>query len=256
MTKEKETQNINPEQIKNFLGWCQKNKIARFLIDGDDTLWGTVEIFRGFQTDSYSYLHQETGVAEETWKKRIMALNDRFFEQFGVNPTRWEKVTSQLAKDFSLSAEIETETLKILMQIYNTPPVLLPGTEQGLTFLQQTGVPFSLVTHANAAWTKQKIDWLGLGRFFSPQDVHIIDENGHKTAQSWLGVINYYQLQPNQCVVIGDSPRSDINPVWELGVRQAFLLKRELSIWSIHERPISSEVAVISSLEALKELKA
>jgi len=255
MTKETEPRNINPEQTKNFLSWCRKDKIARFLIDGDDTLWGMVEIFRNFQKQSYQYLFSETGVDKIIWEKRLLGLNDHFFEQFGVNPSRWDKVVEKLAIDYSLSEEIKENALKIFRQIYTTPPVLLPGTKTGLEFLKQSGVPFSLVTHANKDWTDFKIRELGLFSYFSPKDIHIIDENGHKTSQSWLGVINFYGLKPKQCAVIGDSPRTDINPVWNLGVKQAFLLKRGVKIWSVHDQPINKRVKTISSLEDLRNLK-
>lgn len=239
------------EQEFHFIDWCKRNGIKQFLFDGDDTLWGTVDIFRKHQDQSYQYLASVTSLPAEEWQIKVKTINDRFFETHGVNPQRWHFVVAELGQQNNLSETIKDNTLAIIMQIYEDPPQLLEGTKEALEFLKKIHLPFGIVTHANEEWTRRKFRWLFLSRFLEWEDIYIIDENSHKTEESWQRAIKYFGCRPEEIAIVGDSPRSDINPSQKLGVKNLFLVEGDIPRWSIHNEKIDSEVHTIRNLAEL-----
>ena len=129
---------------------------------------------------------------------------------------------------------------------------MLEGASEGLDFIKKVGLPIGIVTHANPEWTWKKYNWLGLKRFVNWDDIFIVDENGHKTAESWRRAISYFGQSPDQCAVVGDSPRSDINPAWEIGVKHCFLVE-DRKQWAIHKQPVDPSVKIIHRLDQIAE---
>jgi len=240
--KQVEKWEVSPiEQELAFGVWCQRRGIERFLFDGDDTLWQTVPIFRKQIGKCLDLLAGTGTLSREEWKIELETVNNRLFETIGVNPNRWHLVMDELEKK-GLKKGVRDEAEGVLKQIYQTPPSFIEETEAGLAFIKRSGVPMGIVTHANRAWTDKKFDWLDLGRFFEPDEVFTIDENKHKTAESWAEAIRYFGIEPRNCAVVGDSPRSDINPVGGLGVEQCFLIRNRYPIWSVHQQEVNEDI--------------
>jgi FMN phosphatase YigB (HAD superfamily) len=226
------------EQELSFRAWCQENEIEGILFDGDDTLWQMVPIIRG-QTEKCCDLLTQTGIMPKgKWKEEVVRLNDKLFETHGVIPSRWNMLVDMLADIYGLEESVQIETKKILADIYQIPPKFIEGTENGLQFLKKTGMPVGIVTHANEEWTKRKFDWLKLENFFRWDEAFIVDETKHKTIASWEAAMNYFKIKPENCLVVGDSPRADINPVCELGVRHCLLVQNSWEIWSLHKQSV------------------
>lgn len=239
------------EKELRFKEWCQRNGVKRFLFDGDDTLWSTGIIFRQFLSQSYDYLSSITAVPQKVWEDRISQIDNNFFEKYGVNFERYNFVMEELAGVYNLPESVWLHASSILKQIYYTPPKFLEGAEKTLDFIKKTKEPFGIVTHANHDWTARKYHWLNLKRFLDWDDIFIIDENGHKTEAEWKKATEYFGCQPNEVVVVGDSPRSDINPAQKLGVRHLFLVEGSIPRWSIHNQEIDPQVMVIKDLTGL-----
>lgn len=240
------------EQELAFAEWCRRHEIERFLFDGDDTLWETVPIFRKQIGECLDILARTGTLSKEEWKIKLDEINNRLFETHGVNPNRWHLVMDELEKK-GLGKGVRDEAEEVLNGAYRTPPSFIEGTESGLAFIRRSGVPMGIVTHANRAWTNKKFDWLDLGRFFEPDEVYTIDENGHKTAESWATAIRYFGVKTRNCAVVGDSPRSDINPVCSLGVKQCFLVKNRYGVWSVHQQDVNEDITrVIASVNDLR----
>jgi len=235
-----------------FNKWCQRHEIEQFLFDGDDTIWATVEIFRRFASDCYDYLASNASfLTRDQWKASIQEVNNAMFETHGVNPNRWGHVMTEVAREGNLSDDKRDTAIEILMQIYQTPPCFLNGAEEGLAFIKRSGIPFGIVTHANRHWTWQKYNWLRLSRFLTWDNIYMVDENGHKTGESWRQAMEYFSVSPDKCAVVGDSPRSDINPASKIGVKHCFLVESSIKRWSIHDQPVNPATIVIPDLRGL-----
>lgn len=250
MSKET-TQVTQIETELRFTEWCKKEGITQFLFDLDDTICSTIGVFKKAMGQAYEYLAvQIPDVSQDTWKEEIEALNNRLFEEHGVTPTRWNHVVDELSVRHSLPKDVGSETKRIFQSIYSTPLSMKEGSQEGLSFIKKVRMPIGIVTHAEQEWTWKKYNWLGLGQFVAWDDVFIVDPHGHKTSKSWAEATRYFGVTPKECAVVGDSPRSDINPAWDIGVRRCFLIEGPTQ-WSVHNQPVQPGVRRISSLRQI-----
>lgn len=248
------TTEINEELKRTlFTEWYKKQGIKRFFVDLDDTICPTRPLISNIMSQVNDFLAEKyQEVPKETWMGEIREANNRLFETYGVNSSRWNYVVDEVGKKFPISDEVEQRVKDLFQLIYKTPLTMLEGAEEGLKFIKEVGLPIGIVTHASQTWTRQKYDWLGLSRFLDWEEVFVVDENGHKTSKEWGEAIKYFGLKTTECAVVGDSPRSDINPVWEIGVRHCFLVE-DPEQWSIHNQPINGIVRKIKTLAQIPD---
>ncbi|MDD3999070.1 MAG: HAD hydrolase-like protein [Candidatus Shapirobacteria bacterium] len=244
------------EKELRFDNWRRKNNIQLFLLDLDDTLSDTQSVFSTQISKACDYLAKNSPLLEsKAWEKQIRSINDIFFEQYGVNPNRWNQVVDTLSEKYLLRSEVSLHTKEIFQDIYTTPLQFKTGAKEGLDFLKKTDTPFAIVTHANTDWTWRKYEyWLKLDRYLVDwDDVFIVDENGHKTAESWQEALNYFKIKANNCAIVGDSPRSDINPATSIGIRHSFFVNNPDS-WSIHQQEIPQTTIIINNLSEIANI--
>jgi FMN phosphatase YigB (HAD superfamily) len=161
---------------------------------------------------------------------------------------------SRRYRDFDLTTDTRRELDQIFGKIYTTPLKFLEGAENGLAFVKKTGVPFGIVTHANRTWIWEKYNWLGLQRFFPWDNVYIVDEDGHKTPRSWAQAAAYFGQNLGHCLIVGNSPRSDINPAIAAGARpENCVLVADPKLWTIHRQEVQPGVIRIQNLSQLSE---
>jgi FMN phosphatase YigB (HAD superfamily) len=247
----------NTEERLSFISWCQENEVRKILIDGDDTLWETAPIIRQAETRCSEILSQVCSGDPNFWLQELNQCNNLMFDLYGVNPRRWNFVVGELSKTHPIPVEVQRIMKRILTSIYHTPLRFIDGTELGLQFLKESQTEIGIVTHANKEWTWKKYQWLGLNRFISWDDIFLVDENHHKTKESWEEAMDYFKTRPENCLIDGDSPRSDINPCCDLGVRHCFLQQNNYQIWSIHQQEVDeSKVKGIRSINDLRYLGA
>jgi len=233
--------------------WFSARGIKLVFFDADDTVWPTIPLFRKYMGECYDYLGglrevQDRG-GRELLKLRVTKINDQCFETMGVSPKRWEMVMDQVAGEFNLMPAVRNEACGILGQIYTTPVRLFDGVEETLNWLQDRSILTGVITHANYKWTIKKFEWSRLYKLVPWEWVHVVDENGHKTAVDWKrGIVDKFGLNPKQVASAGDSPRTDVRPSWEAGVRQAFLVDGGVGAsggWSLHQIEIDPRTKLI-----------
>ena len=236
------------EKELKFSNWCRNKNVERFLFDLDDTICPTRIIFKDVMAQAYDYLAAKSSVIpREKWKEEVEEINNRNFEKYAVNSNRWDHVVDELSERHMLADDVNQETKRIFQSIYKTPVQMMKGAEEGLGFIKKVDIPIGIVTHAGKEWTWKKYNWLNLDRFVEWDDVFVVDENKHKTSQSWEQAIGYFGLRACECAVVGDSPRSDINPAWDVGVKQCFLVE-DSKQWSVHKQPVPPAVKRINQL--------
>jgi len=247
-----ESLHLSPiEKELKFNDWRKNNNIKLFLLDLDDTLCDTQSVFFNQISKACDYLATHSPpLPKSAWEKQIRNFNDQFFETYGVNPNRWNLVVDSLSSKYLLPSEVDSHVKEIFQNIYTTPLEFKAGAKESLNFFKATDTPLAIVTHANKDWTWRKYNWLGLYQYLNWDSVFIVDENGHKTADSWQSALDYFKTKASECAVVGDSPRSDINPASSLGINHCFLIKNSNS-WSIHEQPVPSQTIIINNLSEI-----
>lgn len=217
--------------------WCKQRGIKRFLFDLDDTICPTRSVFREVMAEAFDHLATNASFrTRDDWKADVEEINNRLFELMGVNHIRWNFVVDELGEKHTLQLPLMDEVKEIFQKIYKTPLAMMDGAEEGLQIITNIGIPIGIVTHASRDWTMMKYDWLNLARFAQTDEI-----------------IEYFGLTPTDCAVVGDSPRSDINPAMEAGVKHCFLVE-DPNIWSIHNLPVDQSVKKIKTLKQIIEV--
>jgi len=137
--------------------WAQRHGVKRFLLDMDDTITSTLPAFLGQQNELYELLSRDVGmfpVAE--WKNLFEDIDHGLFDALGVQPTRMGYSLDIMQHEQNISEQVAREGKSILAKTYSEPLEFLEGAEEGLKVLKQTGIPFSIVTHADYDWTMRK----------------------------------------------------------------------------------------------------
>ncbi len=250
-----ETFHLSPvEKELRFSDWCRNNHIQLFLLDLDDTICDTQSIFAEQISKACKYLVDNSPLLEKSgWEKEIRSINDKLFEQYGVNPSRWNLVVDRLSAKYLLHTKIDSHTKEIFKDIYTTPLQFKTGAKEGLDFFKKTDTPIAIVTHANKDWTWRKYNWLGLNQYLDWDDIFIVDEDSHKTADSWQSALNYFKIKACKCTVVGDSPRSDINPATSIGINHSFLVKNSNS-WTVQQQEVPEQTMIINNLSEIASI--
>lgn len=242
------------EQEIYFTKWAHDHGIKQFLFDLDNTICGTTQIFDIYVKQIIDHLSTvQPLLTPKQWRDEFESASNESFEKNGVNPDQYKLLFDNLCAKFNLGKPTNDILKSTFQKIYDTPVTFLDGAEKTLKFLKKIDIPTGIVTHANQAWTYKKYQWLDLQRYLNWEDIYIVNENGHKTSESWQDAIKYFHLLPQECAVVGDSPRTDVNPANQIGVKYCFLVENQLS-WSVHQQPIHPDIRRIKNLPQIIQI--
>ncbi|HUH61989.1 MAG TPA: HAD hydrolase-like protein [Terracidiphilus sp.] len=193
------------------------------LIDADDTLWENNVYFERAIAAFISYLdHHEYSPAEV--RKALNAVERETILARGYGLTSF---THSLVTCFErLSPEPVTEerrqrVLSFARSIAEQEIELLPGVPETLVELA-TRHHLILMTKGNQAEQADKLARSGLAAHFAA--VEIVKE---KDPPTYHEVIARHELAPHTSWMIGNSPKSDINPALAAGLHAVFLFHKD-----------------------------
>lgn len=115
--------------------------------------------------------------------------------------------------DFLASKRISDYTIAEVLDIYRShkPDISLDAeAEATLTELHRRGTDIALITDGRSLTQRNKIEALGLYRFFAPDRIHISGETGadKHTPLAYMNVANS-AVTPRRLVYVGDNPAKD-----------------------------------------------
>ncbi|MCA9389832.1 HAD family hydrolase [candidate division WWE3 bacterium] len=233
-----------------FKQWLKQHGISLVLFDFDDTLIKTHDVFSTQIQLVYDYLEQILKIERDEIDQAFQQFNREAFEKHSVIPfDRWQYVILQLQEKYQFSDEVRDHCLGLLMEIYDILPEIFDGVIELLAGLKAESIPVALITHANEKWTNNKLDGLHLRRFFDA--IHIVDERGKKTADSWRQAIAEHGVEPQQVLGIGDNVKGDIIAARQAGVQKLVWFNRGIG-WSVYlEGELPEGVIEINAIDAL-----
>lgn len=189
------------------------------LIDADDTLWENNIYFERAIADFISFLnHRERTPAEVR-----LILNEVEREAIVTHGYGLRSFTHSLVKTFErLSVEPITPALHETIHgfartIAEQPVQFLPKVRETLTYLSERH-QLILVTKGDFAEQKRKVERSGLNHHF--RAVEILSE---KNAAAYQKIVEHHQLTKARTWMIGNSPKSDINPALAAGLNAIFV---------------------------------
>jgi putative hydrolase of the HAD superfamily len=182
--------------------------------DGDDTLWHSETRFHVTQGEFRDLLRRHVPDADIDARLADMEMKNLAIYGYGVKSF----TLSMLETAIELTeARIPTDDLNVILgwgkRMLMEPTELLAGVEE--TLREMSGrYDMLLITKGDLFDQESKLARSGLGDLFL--GVEILSE---KNVDSYRGVFERRGVRPQEFVMVGNSLRSDVVPVVELGGR-------------------------------------
>ena len=204
-----------------------KNRFTHIFFDADDTLWENEQFFRDAEAQFAELLSDYTspeGVQARLWRKQeenipLFGYGSKTY-LIGMTDAAMELCGGELPENIYLGIK------KIITELAFHEFQIIEGVEETLQALQGH---YTLVVATKGDLTEQlyKYRLSGLAKYF-----HHCEVMENKDEKNYLELAAKNNLQPEQILMIGNSVKSDIAPVVNIG-GMAFHTPHEV-IW-VHE---------------------
>lgn len=219
------------------------------LIDADDTLWENniffekaIEIFidclepLGYTRDYSRYILNETerrNIRQHGYGVRSFrrSLEDTYLKLAGQAARR-----EMVQKIEQMAAELE-----------NTPPHILEGVPETLAYLADRH-RLILLTKGEAAEQAGKVERSGLQTYF--EAIEIVSE---KNSDTYDRVIQQFKVVKSHGWMVGNSPKSDINPALQIGLNAVFI--PHSNTWQLEKTELESGTGKLLILSRFRDLR-
>ncbi len=207
------------------------------LIDADDTLWENNIYFERAIAAFISYLnHHEYSPAEVRGALNAVERETILAHGYGLSSFTRSLVTCfERLSPAPVTEEKAQRILGFARSIAEQEIELLPGVAETLAELASRH-RLILMTKGNHAEQADKLARSGLAPHFSA--VEIVAE---KDPPAYRQVIARHELTPHTSWMIGNSPKSDINPALAAGLHAVFLFHKDT--WVLEHAELDSAPA-------------
>ena len=190
------------------------------------------------------YTHEEI-------KKEFNKQQYANMEEHGYGPSNFECSLMQVAYklvgyDFfkdNLQDFIKDEA-KIL---YNGDIELIDGAKESVEYLYNKGYEMSIITKGMKDVQKRRVEELSIKNYF--KDYHIVK---HKLKSDYEELLKIYNLKPEQCYMIGNSPKGDINEAKKAGLNTIYIPSEHT--WNYEDEKIIELEPITNVLNNITEI--
>jgi len=219
------------------------------IIDADETLWENNIYFERAFDDFCDFLaHSSMSPSEVRGVLDEIEIVNSKIHGYGTG-TFVKNLTECYHK--LVERDVGAEDLRMIMsfteQILHHPIELIPGVEETLEYLSLRH-DLTLFTKGNPEEQKLKLDRSGLAIYFG--HTAIVKE---KNTASYSALIRERQLNLERSWMIGNSPKSDINPALETGINAVFVPHEHT--WRLEHEDVREGNGRLLKLERFAELK-
>jgi len=185
------------------------------LIDADDTLWENNIYFEQAIHAFITFLDHSRLSREEV--RAVLDEVERLMGYGSANFTKSLVETYRRLAEKDLQEEDIEQVRRFGEQIHSQPLQLLEGVRETLEYLSPRH-DLVLLTKGDIEEQKLKVERSGIEAFF--RQVVIVLEKDIATYQH---VISKVGVDPQQSWMVGNSPRSDINPALAAGLNAVYI---------------------------------
>lgn len=224
------------------------NKIDVIAFDADDTLWHNEWVYYEAKQKLIEQLSPEYNPKEIERTLNEIEINNLKHYGYGIKSFGLSLIeTAVSVTDGAISGDEIKKTIKSIKEMLEAEVPLIENARQVLEILSPA-FNLMLITKGEFIEQKPKIERSGLAGYF--QYIEIVAE---KNNQTYLDILNKFNLQPERFLMVGNSLRSDIIPVLEIG-GQAVHIPYE-DTW-FHENQVdpNQEIGFYHEIEDLSKL--
>lgn len=219
------------------------------IIDADDTLWENNVYFEEAFDDFISFLDHSTLTAEQVRaildEIELANIKTRGYgaENFARNLCQcYEHLVERAIK----SGDLE-RIMGLAERIMAQPLEIIDGVPETLEYLAARH-DLTLFTKGHPEEQKLKIDRSGLGGCFA--HTAIVRE---KDAASYRALVEHRQFNPARTWMIGNSPKSDINPALEAGLNAVYVPHHRT--WHLEKTALAAGPGCVVTVERFSGLR-
>jgi putative hydrolase of the HAD superfamily len=220
------------------------------LIDADDTLWEN-NIFFERTIEDFISLVEPLGYARDYIRRILNETERRNIRQHGYGVRSFGRSLEETY--LKLAGQLATrETLAkaeaMVAELERTPPHILDGVPDTLDYLAERH-RLILFTKGEPAEQAAKVERSGLQRFF--EAIEIVPE---KDAATYARLVNQHHIVKARGWMVGNSPRSDINPALQVGLNAVFV--PHYATWELEHSELQSgtgKLVIVGSFRELRE---
>jgi putative hydrolase of the HAD superfamily len=180
--------------------------------DADDTLWHNENIFERVHEQYFELLARHHDAA--TVKRALDATERRNLDLYGYGIKGYMLSSIETAIELTrgaLSADEVREILALGRQMLDHPVELLAGAVEALSALAPA-YRLLLITKGDLRDQERKLAKSGIAALF-----HGVDIVSEKNAPAYERILRRHGVEPADFLMVGNSIKSDILPVLELG---------------------------------------
>lgn len=223
-----------------------KGKFTHIFFDADDTLWENEQFFRDAEAQFTELLAEYTtpeGVQEMLWQKQ-----EDNIPLFGYGSKTYMIGMTDAAIELCgghLPDKIYHGVKKIITDLAYHDFEIIEGVEETLKALHGH---YTMIVATKGDLTEQmnKYRHSGLGKYF-----HHCEVMENKDEQNYMELLSKHDLEPSQLLMIGNSVKSDIAPVVNIGGTAIHTPHDVVWVHEIMDMPESERIIEVSSIREI-----
>jgi putative hydrolase of the HAD superfamily len=225
------------------------NQRQNLIVDADDTLWENNIYFERAFDDFCNFLAHSSLSPDEVRAvlDEIEIVNNKTHGYGTANFTRNLTQCYHKLVERDVSAEDLPQIMSFTEQILHHPIEIIAGVEETLEYLSERH-NLTLFTKGDPEEQKLKLDRSGLAIYFG--HTAIVKE---KDTRSYAALIRERALDPAVTWMIGNSPKSDVNPALEVGIHAVFVPHEKT--WTLERAELRDGPGRLLRITRFEELK-
>lgn len=182
--------------------------------DGDDTLWHSEGYYREASTRFVDIIGRYVDVSDTHVQTSMLSTEKRNLKLFGYGAkgmTLSMVETAIAVTEGRITAADIHQLVEIGKTVLQHPVELLPGVREAVSAVAEHH-EVVLITKGDLFHQEKKVAQSGMADVF-----HRIEIVSEKDVTTYRRVLNEFSVEPAQFAMVGNSLRSDIEPVIRLG---------------------------------------
>jgi len=219
------------------------------LVDADDTLWENNIFFEKTIQDFITSL-EHLGYTPEYIRHILNETERRNIRQHGYGVRSFARSLEDTYLKLAGNAarrEIVKEIEKMARELGNTPPHILDGVPETLAYLAKHH-RLILLTKGEPAEQAAKVERSGLQPYFDAIEIVL-----EKDSATYLRMIEQFRIVKSHGWMVGNSPRSDINPALQSGLNAVFI--PHVATWELEKSELESGTGKLLVISTFRELR-
>ena len=230
----------------------QWKNIKQIIFDADDTLWEN-NIYYIQATTDFIDLIESGGFERSDIQRAFDDLELKIVEERGYGSNNFVYILEELFRRYTQKSKVrlDEEKLRFITRRFQEHPVsipqLFPGVIETIRYLKKK---YALYVLTKGDYSEQQGKILRAGVHECVKEYFILPE---KNDAAYRGLLNKYNWLPDETCMVGNSPKSDINPALRQGMFAVHIPYRDT--WKLDDEPIEAQDGRFMELKSFEALQ-